>query len=1097
KKTRIKVTVDPVFDARGRLSGAIHYLSDITPIKEAEKAAFNEIVRLGLLSRLKMQVIREPDLDAFLNEAMRDVCRSLELSRCAVWIPGDPERFAESCVPDALPADRGSSFYRSLAGKEEDFAGGNVVVGDVSASSRHSDLREELERFGVGAFLIIPLRRGEEWFGFLFFSRGEAHAWTEPCVVIAESVGRTIAIAVQHSMILRSQQELAGRMVSLMNNIPGAVYRGLRDWSVVFMGADIKRMLGYSPEEFTAGHVDWRSVMHPDDLEPIRLSFREAVREGKRILRVEYRVLHRDGGVRWLSDRRMLVYDDEGKFRHVDGLLLDITDRKVAEEKHYESEYRFQALADTATDGIVSVNSAGKIVFLNSTAEKLFGYKKAAAEGGSVFLLIPERYRIAHAEGMARFLATGEPRIIGKTVELHGLRKDGTEFPLELSLATWNTGQSVYFTGIVRDITERKRAEQELRETHGKLQSLIESSPTPIVALTNDGIVTMWNPAAEHVFGWNAEELIGRMLPIVPNEVEFLKLRERVIREGGFSGVEVRRQRKDGSFIDVRLSSGAMLDSAGIVVGMMGIYEDVTERKRAEEELRTTHDKLQSLVDNSPIPIVAMTADGTMTMWNPAAERAFGWSSEEIIGQQFPMVPEGKEEEFRMLKERVFREGGFSGVEVTRERKDGSFVDIRLATGPIRDPGGAVVGVVGIMEDITDRKKMEKALHDSEEQLRQSQKIEAIGQLAGGVAHDFNNLLTAIRGYSDLLLHRLDAGSPLRREVEEIQKAGERASSLTRQLLAFSRKQVLQPKVLDLNAVVANMDMMLRRLIGEDIDLLTVLRPGLWSVKVDPGQVEQVIMNLIVNARDAMPKGGKLTIETMNTDLGDAYVRSRLVVTEGSYVMLSVSDTGEGMNENTRSRLFEPFFTTKEKGKGTGLGLSTVYGIVKQSGGYIWVYSEPGKGATFKVYFPRVLTAAESVKEGTKEPLLRGKETVLVVEDEETVRSLVRDVLIEHGYTVLTAIDGQDAIKIGREYKEPIHLIVTDVVMPKTGGREAVESLAPHLPGVKVLYMSGYTDDAIVHHGVLDKGISFLQKPFTPDSLLRKVREVLETPPAG
>jgi len=492
-----------------------------------------------------------------------------------------------------------------------------------------------------------------------------------------------------------------------------------------------------------------------------------------------------------------------------------------------------------------------------------------------------------------------------------------------------------------------------------------------------------------------------------------------------------------------------------------------------------------------------MNADGTMTMWNPAAEHAFGWTSEEIIGRPFPMVPEGKEEEFRALKDRVFLEGGFSGVEVIRQRKDGAPVDIRLATGPIRDSGGTVIGVVGIMENITERKLMEKALQESEEQLRQSQKIEAIGQLAGGVAHDFNNLLTAIRGYSDLLLHRLDAGSPLRREVEEIQKAGERATSLTRQLLAFSRKQVLQPKVLDLNAVVANMDMLLRRLIGEDIDLLTILRPGLWAVKVDPGQVEQVIMNLIVNARDAMPKGGKLTIETMNIDLGDAYIRNRLVVTKGSYVMLSVSDTGEGMSESTKSRLFEPFFTTKEKGKGTGLGLSTVYGIVKQSGGYIWVYSEIGKGAAFKVYFPRVLTSTESEKEGAKGPLPRGKETVLVVEDEETVRSLVRDVLMDQGYTVLTAIDGADAINIGREYKAPIHLIVTDVVMPKTGGREVVESLAPHLPGVKVLFMSGYTDDAIVHHGVLDPGISFLQKPFTPDSLLRKVREVLETPSAG
>jgi nitrogen-specific signal transduction histidine kinase len=397
--------------------------------------------------------------------------------------------------------------------------------------------------------------------------------------------------------------------------------------------------------------------------------------------------------------------------------------------------------------------------------------------------------------------------------------------------------------------------------------------------------------------------------------------------------------------------------------------------------------------------------------------------------------------------------------------------------------GGACIIGTGI--DITERRKLE-------EQLQQSQKIEAIGRLAGGIAHDFNNLLTAIRGYSDLLLLRIDSSSPLRRDVEEIQKAGERAASLTRQLLAFSRKQVLQPKVLDLNAVVAGMDGMVRRLIGEDIDLVTVLKPGLWNVQADPGQVEQVIMNLVVNSRDAMPQGGKVTIETSNEELDDRYVRRHAVVKPGEYVRLSISDTGLGMDEVTKSRLFEPFYTTKEKGKGTGLGLSTVYGIVKQSGGYIWVYSETGKGAAFKVYFPRFRGAtAEARREGTSGSAFYGRETVLVVEDEEVVRALVRGILEGNGYTVLTASDGVEAQKVGRSHKTPIHLIVTDVVMPKMGGREAAETLAQHLPGVKVLYMSGYTNDAIVRHGMIESGIPFLEKPFTPDALLRKVHQLL------
>jgi CheY-like chemotaxis protein len=376
--------------------------------------------------------------------------------------------------------------------------------------------------------------------------------------------------------------------------------------------------------------------------------------------------------------------------------------------------------------------------------------------------------------------------------------------------------------------------------------------------------------------------------------------------------------------------------------------------------------------------------------------------------------------------------------------------------------------------------------------------MEAIGLLAGGIAHDFNNLLTAIRGYSDLLLHRLDGRSEMRREVEEIRKAGERAASLTRQLLAFSRKQVLQPKVLDLNAVVAGMDNMLQRLIGEDIDLVAVLRPGLWNVLADPGQLEQVIMNLVVNARDAMPRGGKVTIETANVELDDSYVRQHAAVSPGPYVMLAISDTGKGMDEETKNRLFEPFYTTKEKGKGTGLGLSTVYGIVKQSGGYIWAYSDIGKGTAFKVYFPRFGGAdAETGKEGASVSSPQGRETVLVVEDEEAVLALIRDILEGSGYTVLTASDGEEAQTVGRGHGAPIHLIVTDVVMPKMGGREAAESLAPHLPGVKVLYMSGYTNEAIVRHGVLDPGIPFLEKPFTPDALLRKVRRALDPPVEG
>jgi signal transduction histidine kinase/ActR/RegA family two-component response regulator len=459
-----------------------------------------------------------------------------------------------------------------------------------------------------------------------------------------------------------------------------------------------------------------------------------------------------------------------------------------------------------------------------------------------------------------------------------------------------------------------------------------------------------------------------------------------------------------------------------------------------------------------------------------------------VLNQNPRLLKSGKTDAavYEDLWETIARGNVWMGHLINR-RKDGTFFEERVTISALFDESHAIVNYVAVKQDVTD-------LIQLEEQLRQSQKMDAIGQLAGGVAHDFNNLLTAINGYSSLALQRLEADHPITSYLEEIKKAGDRAANLTRQLLAFGRKQILQPLAINLNDVVTDMNKMLRRLIGEDILLTARLDPDLKNIKADPGQIEQVLVNLIVNARDAMPQGGDLTIETASVELGSAYASKHLGFQPGQYVMLEVSDTGCGMDAATQARIFDPFFTTKEKGKGTGLGLSTVYGIIKQSGGDISVSSEVGHGTKFKVYLPQVVTAPQQAEALAVEPAVRGgTETILLVEDEDVVRGLARKILEHAGYQVVEASRGEEALRLYRQSVDPIDLLLTDVVMPETSGKEVADRLHEMQPDLRVLFMSGYTDEAIVHHGVLDSHLEFIQKPFTPAALARKVREVLDS----
>jgi PAS domain S-box-containing protein len=517
--------------------------------------------------------------------------------------------------------------------------------------------------------------------------------------------------------------------------------------------------------------------------------------------------------------------------------------------------------------------------------------------------------------------------------------------------------------------------------------------------------------------------------------------------------------------------------------------------EQSQQALREAHENLASLIDCLPLAVVMLDVEGRVRNWNPAAERMFGWTAPEAFGRTLPVVPESQQEEAQGLVDRALRGESFMDVATQRKRKDGALVEVSLSVAPVHGPGGKVTGTIAVLADVGERAQLES-------QLRQAQKMEAVGRLAGGIAHDFNNLLTAILGYSGLLVRGL-GDSGMQRKAEAIGKAAERGAQLTSQLLSFSRQQVLTSRVLDLSSVIARFDSVLRRIIGEDVRLVTQSPPGLWPIRADPGRIEQVLMNLAVNARDAMPQGGTLTLETANVDLDEAFVRLNPGSAVGPHVLLTVKDTGLGMAPEVQKRIFEPFFTTKAAGSGTGLGLATVYGIVKQSAGYISPpETAPGRGTTFRVYLPRAVKAPGEAEwpeetlphspEPSASPDDHPTETILLVEDEDVVRDLAREVLEGRGYSVLAARHAGEALLVAERHPGPIHLLLTDVVMPHMGGRELSERVAHLRPGIRLLYVSGYTDDEVLRHGVMEAEVAFLQKPFTAEALLERIRTLLD-----
>ncbi len=718
---------------------------------------------------------------------------------------------------------------------------------------------------------------------------------------------------------------------------------------------------GYSPEEFLS-----MSVIDIRPLEDIPF-FRENIAKdtpGNRTSGV-LRHTKKDGTIIDVEvTTNQLIFNGK-KAKLV--LANDVTERKLADRKIRESEDRYRIVAETANDIIITIDENSSILFVNSAVEKTLGYKPEELTGENLTIIVPERHRATHRFAMNRYLQTGRKNIPWNGLEIQALHRDGSEKEVEISFNEYRENNKRLFTSVIRDITERKKAETALQQAEDKYRSLVESSPAVIyLAEPVPPYAPIYVSPNIAMFGYTIEEWLSRddfwVSLIHPEDKDrVLHITENAMRQG----------------LDTDL------------------------------EYRIT------------------TRDGTI----------------------------------RWLQDR------------------GRFVS---------DEQGNRTGWQGVMLDITETKVLE-------EQLRQSQKLESVGRLAGGIAHDFNNMLTAINGYSDLTLRRLEADNPLRQNILEIKKAGERSAQLTHQLLAFSRQQVMKPVVLNLNEVITDTIKLLERLIGEDIKLVIALNPKTGLVNVDPGQLSQIIVNLAVNARDAMPDGGKLTIETANVFLKPQDAKQKLDTLPGAYVMLSVCDTGQGIDDKIQEQIFEPYFTTKELGKGTGLGLATVYGIVKQSGGNIEFESELGGGTTFKVYLPRVAGQSDAVElTDASAEFLAGTETILLVEDEELVRNMTRKMLETCGYTIIEARDGFEALKIlDAEDCQP-DLLMTDVVMPQMGGRELAEKINEKMPDMKILFTSGYTDDAVMRKGIIETNTNFIPKPFTFDDLSRKIRKILD-----
>ena len=842
-------------------------------------------------------------------------------------------------------------------------------------------------------------------------------------------------------------------------------------------------------EEYTGSTLEqlnelgWEPFNHPSDLAQVREHWSQAAERGEQFeMALRYR--RRDGAYRWMLARVVPLRGEAGQLEGWVGTSVDIDELRQTQEALSRSERELSDFLENAAVPIHWVGPDGSILRVNQAELDLLGYRRDEYVGRSITEFHEDQPVI---EDILHRLTSGEvlhdypARLRCKDGSIKDVLIDSSVYFLD--------GQFIHTRCFTRDVTAERVAEHATQ----RLAAIVTSSADAIVGKTLDGQVTSWNAAAERIFGYSQEEMVGASIfRLVPEELHDTErtLLEQIRKGEWVEFSETERICKDGRRILISLTVSPIRDSQGRVIGASSIKRDVTEQKQAQQALALSQERLQLALRAARMGTWHWDVTSGSLTWDEGLNQLYGMETHQSLLRQEQFLERVHPDDRELVRAALQEATGADGSLNTEFRivlPNGKVRWVADQGRVVRDPAGNVAYLTGVSLDVTDRKLME-------ERLRQAQRMDSVGQLAGGIAHEANNMMSVVLGCADYVLQRSDLPEAVRQDVDQIWRAAKRTAGITQQLLAFSRRQMLQPQILDLNTAVRELEPILARALGESRVVRMHLSPTLGPIRADPGQLEQVLINLTLNARDAMGAGGRLTIETMNVVLDANYVAAKPVETlePGEYAALVVTDTGHGMDRATLSRIFEPFFTTKGVGQGTGLGLSTVYGIVKQSGGFIWAYSEPGLGTTFKLYFPLVAQAPEIPAAQNPPPAGTADELILIAEDEPMVRSIMARTLRECGYSVLEASDGHEALKLLEAETRRLSLIVTDVVMPDMGGREMALQIAKRRPDVPVLFTSGYTGLDVVHRGLLEEGREFLQKPLVPETLARKVREMVD-----